>query len=150
MNEKKNRANPWIILHPMILGTVLGVLAGGVVCFFQTKMYVSRAVLAAKGEPDGRTVDLAPIHAAQAIFLTDGTMGKPDGDAVKSLCRNTRVRAADGFVEIVVADPDKVRARDIATELTWLFRGMDAEASLGGAASDLPAISEDAREGIKC
>ncbi|MEO8614799.1 MAG: hypothetical protein ABI600_06645 [Luteolibacter sp.] len=110
-------------------------------------MFSSRTVLAGN-EKEGRSVELSPIHAAQAILLADDYLEKhePNADAVARLRQHTRIKAGKGWAEIVVVDTNKFYACELAAELTWLFRGMDAEAALENVTAEFPLRMEDARE----
>ena len=140
-----NRA--WCAIKWSIVGGIAGLVVSSIICYFQPKKYDSRALVAANEEP-GRTVFLSPTHAAQALRLTSDRIPPDPGDKelVLKLCEDTRIMAKDGFVEILVSRTNKVDARELALELAWLFRGMDAEQSLDVSVPDPPVPTDEELE----
>ncbi len=132
-----------MILGWVVTGLVVGWAVAAVICYVQPKRYQSRAVVAAKEKP-GRTVELAPIHAAQLMRLTSDVIvwDQPVGEAIAEIRKRTRITASESGVEIVSGWPGKADARDIAVELAWLFRGMELEEQLGRHPVDLPDLTE--------
>ena len=100
------------------MGVTAGLAVSSVICYVQPRMYESSAVLAANEIP-GRTVALAPVHAAQALRLVAGrnSVSPSAIGEVFSVCENTRIKASKGAVEIHVRRTNKVDARDLALEL---------------------------------
>ena len=110
-------------------------------------MFESSALVSSV-EPPGRTVDLSPVRAEQALRLAPEGMLWAEGqeDPMAVVCKNTRITAKDGVVEISVRSTDKFLARDLALELSWLFRSMDEEESLGSATDRSPSLPEEGEE----
>ncbi|MES2922883.1 MAG: hypothetical protein V4819_15115 [Verrucomicrobiota bacterium] len=130
-----------------IAGSVIGIMVSAVICYLQPKMFRSQALIDAKEKP-GRVVDLAPIHAAQAMRLTGDQIewDKPVAETIAKLCKNTRITASKDGVMISVLNTNKFDAREIAFELAWLFRGMDAEEALANFPTELPSLTEQDHE----
>lgn len=139
----------WRAINWSILGGIAGLLVSSIICFLQPKKYVSRALVAANEKP-GRTVSLSQPHAAQALRLASDLIPLNPGDQrlVSKLCEDTRITAKDGFVEILVSRTNKFDARELALELAWLFRGMDAEQALDFPVPDPPAPTDAEQESM--
>ncbi len=140
----------WCVINWLILGCIAGLVVSSIICFFQPKMYVSRALLAANEKP-GRTVALSQTHAAQALRLTSDLIPLDPGDQgiVSKLCEDTRITAKDDVVEILVSRTNKFDARELALEIAWLFRGMDVEQALDFPVPDPPAPTDAELELMK-
>lgn len=130
-------------------GVFAGLLVSSVICYMKPRMFESSAIVASD-EPLGRTVDLSPVRAEQALRLTPEGMfwAEEEEDPIAVVYKNTRITAKDGVVEISVRSTDKFLARDLALELSWLFRSMDEEESLGSPADRLPSLPEEGAEAM--
>ena len=150
MSVGNESGKAWCIIRWLAAGVFAGLLVSSVICFVKPRMFESSALVASV-EPPGRTVDLSPVRAEQALRLTpertlwaEGEEGEEDPMAV--VRKNTRITAKEGVVEISVRSTNKFLARDLALELSWLFRGMDEEESLGSAADRSPSLPEEGEE----
>jgi hypothetical protein len=133
----------WCVINGLILGCIAGLVVSSIICYFQPKIYVSRALIATNEKP-GRKVALSQTHAAQALRLTSDLIRPDPGDQglVSELCEDTRITAKDDCVEILVSRTNKFDARELALEIAWLFRGMDAEHALDFSVPDPPAPTD--------
>lgn len=135
------------MINGLILGSIAGLVVSSIICYFQPKIYVSRALIAANEKP-GRTVALSQAHAAQALRLTADLIPLDPGEQglVSKLCEDTRITEKDDLVEILVSRTNKFDARELALEIAWLFRGMDAEQALDFSVPDPPSPTDAERE----
>lgn len=133
----------WCVIKWLIFGCIAGLVVSSIICFLQPKKYVSRALIASNEKP-GRTVALSQTHAAQALRLVSDLIRPDHGDQglVSKLCEDTRITVKDDVVEILVSRTNKFEARELALEISWLFRGMDAEQALDFSVPDPPASTD--------
>lgn len=144
MSERANRAIFRVLGLWMILGAIVGWGVSACMFYAAPVRFESAALVDAKERP-GRSVGLAPIHAAQVIRLTRDRIqwDQPVAEAIDGLCKCTRITAHGDGVEIRVGRARNVHARDIALEIAWLFRGMDVEEALARQPVDLPPVTEN-------
>jgi hypothetical protein len=147
MTEPNDTTTVIMIFSRIILGLIAGIVVSAIICYVQPKMFASRVLLAADERP-GRTVALAPIHAAQVIRLTGDEIewAEPPAELIAKIRKHTRITAVKDGVEITVTRTNKLDARTIAEELAWLFRGMDDEEHFAKNAADLPPLTDDDRQ----
>lgn len=147
MNGTEKSAHWWVITRSIVLWGVLGLLFSAVICYVTPKRFASQAVLEAN-EKVGRSVKLSPLHAAYAIRLArdESHDDPPDANDIADVCDHTRIRASEGIVKIEVKNTNKVFARDLAMELTSIFRSMDEEESLAKFPSNLQKLTENQKE----
>jgi hypothetical protein len=146
MSAGSEPGKAWCIIFWLIIGAVTGLLVSSVICYLQPRVYESSAFVIAEETP-GRMVELSPARAAQALRLTAFQIPRTARETglVAMVCKGTRITEKDGVVEIRVRCPDKHEARELALELSYLFRSMDEEEKLSAPVPD-PAPPTEAEK----
>ncbi len=143
MDSRREVAQLWTIGLCTLLGAVCGLMTAAVICYFQPKIYRSRAVVMTAEKQEGE-MPLSRLRAAQICRLLEleVKLGEPESEIVEKLCRGVRIRAVSAGVEITVENTNRLDARDIALEAARLFRGMKEESSLALKSEGLQSMGE--------
>lgn len=143
MESRREVAQLWTIGSCSLLGAVCGLMTAAVICYFQPKIFRSRAVIMMAEKQEGE-MQLSRLRAAQISRLLelDSKVDESESEIVEKLCRGVRIRAVSAGVEITAENTNKFDARDIALEAARLFLGMKEESSLALKSEGLQSMDE--------